>query len=133
MLNLFNKKYKAVSNIFVHTVEDKKYTFPAPISIYANIGNEQNGGCNEIHFKFSNYLDSFLPLSFHFSVFMFLLSHDYRIDAIYIEGLNKKEDTTEVSGYGATFNFLDTKLLVNLGEDEIYDDYCKKIKAFRSS
>ena len=125
MIEVFNKKYKACSNIFVHTLEDEKFTFPAPLALYATIEDVQKDLKNEIKFTFSSYYNSLLILDFQFSVFMYLLSYDYHIDTIYIEGLEKEDVISEVQGYSAIYNFMNTNILVNMGADEIYDDYKK--------
>lgn len=125
MIELFNKKYKASSNIFVNTVENDKYTYPAPIGVYATIEDEQKNLKNQVKFKFSSYYDSLLTIDFHFSAFMYLLTYDYHIETVYIEGLEKEEITTEINGYGGVYNFMNSNVLLNIGEEEIYDDYKK--------
>lgn len=125
MLILFDKKYKACSNLFVHTVEDEKFVYPAPLSIYASIEDEQRQLKNQIRFKFNSYYDSILTLDFHFSVFMYLLTYEYRMETILIEGLQKEELVSESNGYGGIYNFMNTSVLLNIGEQEIYDDYKK--------
>lgn len=125
MIDIFNKKYKACSNIFVHTLEDARYTYPAPLSVYATIKDEQKNLKTQIKFKFASYYDSILTLDFHFSAFMYLLSHEYRIETLYIARLEKEEITTESSGYGGIYNFNDIDVVFNIGEAEIYDRYKK--------
>ena len=41
MIQIFDKKYKAISNIFVTTYDDNKYVFPSPMSIEMTIANEE--------------------------------------------------------------------------------------------
>lgn len=125
MIEVFNTKYKAVSNIYVHTIEDEKYTYPAPLYVYATIEDEQKNLKNQVKFRFSSYYDSILTIDFHFSAFMYLLTYDYHIVTLYIEGLEKEEITSEVSGHGGVYNFMNTNVLLNLGEDELYDRYKK--------
>lgn len=125
MLEVFNKRYRACSNIFVQTLEGDKYTFPAPLSLYGTIEDVQKDLKNEIKFTFSSYYNSLLILDFQFSIFMYLLSFDYHIDTIYIEGLEKEDIISEVQGYSGVYNFMNTNILVNMGADEIYDQYKK--------
>jgi len=129
MITVFNKNYKAVSNIFVHTVEDEKFTYPAPLSLCATIEDDAKHLKNQVKFKFASYYDSILVLDFHFSIFVYLLTHDYRLHTLYIAGLEKEEISTELYGYGGTYNFSNVNVLLNIGEEEIYDQYRQISKA----
>lgn len=125
MIEIFGKKYRAASNIFVETIEDSDLVYPSPLSLCATIEDEQKHLKNELKFKFSSYYDSILVLDFQFSIFMYLLSYDYRIETLYIDKIEKKEVNNEMGGYGGTYSFDNMDVLINFGEDEIYDRYKK--------
>jgi hypothetical protein len=125
MIHVFDKHYKAISNIFVETHEGHKYTYPAPIDIYATIEDERKNLKNMIEFRVSSYLDSILPLTYNFSIFTYLLTFDYTIDTLYIASLMKTNTSSESYGYKGTFSFSNDNVMMNIGKTEIYDEYDK--------
>jgi hypothetical protein len=126
MIEVFESKYRAVSPVYVNTIEGYEWVYPSPLSLCVTIEDEQRQTKNEATFTFSNYYDSILVINFQFSIFMYLLSFDYHIDTLCIEGLEKKEDRNEANGYGGVYSFMNTLVLLNKGEEEVYDDYLKK-------
>lgn len=125
MLNIFNKKYKACSNLFVTTLEGAEYTFPAPLEVHAMIEDENKNLINKVDFKVSSYLDSILTLDINFSIFAYLLTHDYRLDCVYIADVIKESVSPDSDGYKGTFRFLNENVSMNIGMEEIYDRYVK--------
>lgn len=127
MIDIFNKKYKAISNIFVKTIEDDDFVFPSPISVYAIIEDEQKNLINKIDFKFSSYQDSILTLDVYFSIFAYLLTFDYKIEILHIANLTKESVQQDMHGYKGTYKYLNEDVSMNIGLDEIYDLY-RKVK-----
>lgn len=125
MLQVFDKRYKAVSNLFINTYEGFEYIFPSPLSIEATIDNEIEKTKSEIIFIFSNFYDSPLVLDYYFNCFMYLLKYDYKIDTLYIRDLIHKQDNSETNGHKVIYGFLTENLTLNLGETEIYDKFKK--------
>lgn len=122
MLEVLNKRYKAISNLFVHTLEDEHHVYPAPISVYVSIEDENKDIKNTVKLGFTSFHDSVLPITY-FSLFFYLLSYEYKIETFYVEGLEKVETSTDLHGYTGTYKFVEGSILLNLGEEELYDKY----------
>lgn len=125
MIDIFGKKYKAISNLFIHTVEDEHHVFPAPLSMLATLDNNDKNTTNQLELRFSSYFDSVLPLDFSFRFTCFLLTPYYSIEVLSIEDLVKKEDIIDTYGYKATFGFQDGAISMNLMGTDIYDKFKK--------
>lgn len=129
MLNIFGKKYKAISNLFIETVEGDKLTFPAPISLHINIENNETESKNVFDIKVSSIEDSILSLSSaYFSLCFYLLSFEYKIDIVFMDMVMLSSDiTSDTTGYKASYQFLSNNVSMNLGQDEIFNKY-KQLK-----
>lgn len=127
MLNIFNKKYKAISNLFIETAEGDKFTFPAPISLLINIETNETETKNVFEIKVNSVEDSILSLSSsYFSISFFLLTYEYTIDILYIDNILLMSDVqSDMHGYKGTYQFVTNSVSMNIGEDEIYDKYSK--------
>lgn len=130
MIELFNRKYKAVSNLFVRTIEEDNFVYPAPLSVYGTLENNDKNLNNEIEFRFSSYYDSILTLDYNFCLTLFLLTPYYIIEVISIEDIIKKEDSLDTYGYKGKFSFQDGSLTMNILETDIYDLYKKREKQY---
>lgn len=123
MIQVFDKRYKSISNLFISTYEGFEYVFPSPQSCSATMGKEVENTNNEIVFVFSNYYDSPLVVDYYFDCFFYLLTYEYTLDTVYLKNLLHSSDMSETNGHKAIYNFISDDLTLNLGEQEIYDDY----------
>lgn len=123
MLELFDKRYKAISNVFVETYTGEKYIFPAPIYIYGTIENETKNLKNRLEIRYDSFWDSLFILDYHFSFFAYLLTFEYRLETILIQNLIKKECSSDAYGYKGSFQFLNEDVILNISDDEVYDQY----------
>lgn len=128
-INIFDKKYKACSNIFTETVEQNNYIFPYPTYIYATIENESKNTRNLIEFKFSSFYDSILILDGYFDIFFYLLDFDYKITTLHIKNILLESSNQDMYGYKGSYLFSNGNLILNVTEDNYYDDYCKICKS----
>lgn len=125
MIDLFGKKYIAISNLFVYTIEEDRYTFPCPLSATATLESSDKNTVNQIEFRFSSYFDSILVLDCSFRLTCFLMTPYYGIEVLSIEDLVKKEDTIDTYGYKAVFGFQEGALSMNIMHTDIYPSYKK--------
>lgn len=128
MIEVFDKKYKAISNLFVETYTSNSYTFPSPIEINAKIGNDTKKTKNEMKMVFSSYLDSILIVPYYFDLFFYCLSFEYKIDTILLRNILLVDYRQELNGYKAEYRFLSDDITINFGDTEIYDNYRKDEK-----
>jgi len=124
-IEIFEKKYKAVSNLFTRDIESNDYVFPAPLSIYGTIENETKNTKNILEFKFNSYYDSILIIDNYFQLFFYLLDFEYKLGTVLVENIIKTESNTDMYGYKGKYSFMEGNILLNIGTEEIYDDYCK--------
>lgn len=129
MLNIFGVKYKAISNLFVDTVEGESFTFPAPIALYAAIEETDTSSKNIFDIKVNSVQDSILSLSSSYlSLFFYALSFEYKVNVFYLDNLILSSDIqSDMYGYKGTYQFVNTNIAMNIGLDEVFDQY-KKIK-----
>ena len=123
MIQIFDKKYKAISNIFVTTYDDNKYVFPSPMSIEMTIANEERNQKDRLVAVFNNYYESILVLDNYFSCFFYLLNFEFRIETMIIPVLQKLEDGHDMHGYKGIYTFQSENISINIGKDEIYESY----------
>jgi hypothetical protein len=125
MIDLFGKKYIAISNLFVYTIEEERYTFPCPLSAVATLENGDKNTTNSIEFRFSSYFDSILVLDSAFKLTCFLLTPYYGVEVLSVEDMIKKEDTMDTYGYKASFSFQEGALSMNIMQKDIYSSFKK--------
>lgn len=125
MIDIFRKRYKACSNLFVNTLENENLVFPSPISLCAIIEDEQKSLVNELELKVTSYEDSPLTLNVSFSLFFYLLTFDYKMESFYVDNLTKASSNQEMDGYKGLYRFVNTDVAMNIGLDEIYARYMK--------
>ena len=125
-LDIFNKRYKACSNLFVKTIENKDYIFPSPLHIYATIEDENKNTRNLIEFKFDSFYDSILILNGYFDIFLCLLDFEYKITTLYIESIINTSTSSEGYGYKGSYLFSNENLVLNITEKDFYNDFTKK-------
>lgn len=125
MIDIFDKKYKAISNLFIKTYEEKDYTFPSPLSFIATIENEKENKKNRVEIVVPSYYDSVLILDHYFNVFAYLLTFDYKIDSIIFNNLVRLDINSDTRGYKGIYSFINEDVSMNLGQTEIYDNFIK--------
>ena len=126
-IKILGKSYRAVSPIFVETLESESYTYPAPIylNIYMPGAKDSDSKINTFEVRYPSFTHSILPLDFYFSAFMYLLTFDYKLSTFHVEGLTKDSVDTTMHGFKGIFNFEDGNVNTNVGLEEIYDDFKK--------
>jgi hypothetical protein len=125
MLRLFNKNYKAISNLMVTTIEEETFVYPYPLSAIGTTYNEAENTQNQIEFRFSSYFDSILTLDYNFNLTFFLFTPLYRMEIMTVESILKSEDMADSYGYKGIFKFQDGALRMNMMSTDIYDKYKK--------
>jgi hypothetical protein len=123
MLKLFNKQYKAISNLLVTTIEEEHLVYPYPLSAIGTTYNESDNTQNQIEFRFSNYFDSILTLDYSFNLTFFLFTPLYRLEIMTVEQIVKAEDMADSYGYKGIFKFQDGALRMNIMAEDTYDKY----------
>ena len=126
-IEVLNKGYRAVSPIFVETIEGDKFTYPAPVymNIHMPSADEGKSQPNTFEVRYPTYVHGILPLDFYFSAFFYLMTFDYKLSTFHVEGLVKDSVDTTMYGYKGIFYFEDGNVNINIGTEEIYDDYKK--------
>lgn len=128
MLDIFDKKYKACSNLFIEDIEENEYTYPFPLDVCGTIENESKETHNEITFKFNSYYDSILVIKSYFKLFFVALDFEYNITSFYFKRVIQKSTSSEMSGYKGTYIFSNDDLILNIAsnlDNNIYNDYTK--------
>lgn len=133
MIKLFNKTYKAISNLYITTIEEEEFVYPFPLSVMATMENESENTKNEIEFRFSSYFDSILTLDYSFHLTCFLFTPLYVIEVMSVKDLIKTEDMMDTYGYKGKFSFQDGSLGMNILQTDIYDRYKKFEKEQRDN
>ena len=124
-IKIFDKTYKACSNLFVETIEEQRYTYPAPILIYGTIESESKNTKNNLELKFNSYYDSILTINSYFNLFFYILDFEYKLSTMYFKNILKSESNSEMYGYKGSYVFTEGNILMNVIEDNIYNDYNK--------
>lgn len=129
MLLIFGKKYKAISNLFVETIEGESFVFPAPLAIHAEILDGEESFKTKFEIKNPNVQDSIFSLgATYLSLLFYGLNHEYKIDVVYIENMILDSDiSSDMFGYKGNYSFISDNISMNIGTDEIFDKY-KKLK-----
>lgn len=127
MIELFDKRYYAISNLFISDYEGKEYVFPSPLSFIATMENEAKQLKNRIEIIFSNFYDSPLILPYSFDLFFYLLTFEYTIHTFKGVDLLVIDKSSDTRGHKGTYSFINDRITLNIGDTEIYDDY-KKFK-----
>lgn len=125
MIEVFDKKYKAISNLYVTNYDSKTYIYPSPFYVHATIENETRNLKNRLEVKVDTYNASILTLDYYFDLFFYLFSFEYKIDTILIRNCIKEDTNQDINGYKGSFRFLNNDILLNLGNTELYDKYNK--------
>ncbi|MGL5923681.1 hypothetical protein [Chroococcidiopsis sp.] len=121
MIDIFSKRYLAVSNAFVTTIEGDVFVYPAPLSVHGTIEDESKSTKSRFEFHVSSYTDSFLALNSPHSIFLYLLSMEYTIDTLYIQYLRKEEVRQEVGGYKGIYDYVNQDVAMNMSIEEVSD------------
>lgn len=123
MIDIFGKRYKSISSIFVDTIEDEHFVYPYPLSVKGTLENAEKGVANELEFRFASYFDSPLVLDSSFDLCFYCLTPYYQIEVIAVQGVFKKEDILDTYGYKGVFSFQDGSVSMNILETDIYDKF----------
>lgn len=129
MIEIFKQKYKAISNLYVDTIEGDSYVYPAPIKFCATIEDSEKGSKSQLTVGVTSYLDSILTLEYQFSLFFYLYSFDYVIRTVHLVGLNKLSTSSELYGSSGIFSFDSGNVLLNIQEEDTYGSYKKNLRA----
>lgn len=124
-IELFDKPYKSCSNLIIDTYTGEEYCFPSPFSISATIENDTKNTSSKIEFGFKSFSESPLILDYTFSLLLFVLNFEYKIESFYFPVLMKQESSPESYGYKGVYTFISKDIISNIGNTEIYDDYLK--------
>lgn len=130
MLNIFDKSYKACSNLMIEDIEGNKYTYPSPLEIHATIENESKNTKNEISFKFTSYYDSIIVIKSYFKLFFIALDFEFGLTSFYFKSIIQKENSNDTNGHKVTYIFNNDDLILNIttnldNNNNIYNEYTK--------
>ena len=116
-LKIFNVGFKAISNLFVETIEDKQFCFPAPLRLHATINNEEGKNVvGELSILTPTYLSSPLIVDHYIDLFCYVLAQDYVLHTYLFRQILLKDYSTEMSGYSGTYIFDPSKVMTNICE-----------------
>lgn len=130
-IELFRRKYRAISNVFVSDIESNNYTYPYPIEICATIStgsDDSTNNANDITFRYESFYDSMFTLDGPLNVDFYVLALDYSIEHFLFGQIILKEVNTDAHGYKGTYSYQDSLLVTNIcSENEkvykVYKDY----------
>jgi hypothetical protein len=128
MLNIFDKSYKACSNLIIEDIEGNKYIYPSPLEIHATIENESKNTKNEISFKFTSYYDSIIVIKSYFKLFFITLDFEFGLTSFYFKSIIQKENSNDMSGHKVMYIFNNDDLILNIAnnlDNNIYNEYTK--------
>ena len=118
MIQCFDKKYYAISNLFTQSCDGDFFTFPAPYHILLNSDFKSN---NVLEISYANFYDSPFILDYIFRLFFYVLFYDGTIETIYLESVSlKQEPCNESYGYKGIYSFDSHFSQTNISKEQFY-------------
>ena len=112
-INIFNKNYKAVSNLYVRDIEENDLVYPAPIGMCVKI-KEDDKDVNKLYLYVTSYLDSPLTLDYYIHLFFYVLGEDFTLNTFLFKQIVLQETTPEVQGHKGTYSFEPNQVVSNV-------------------
>jgi hypothetical protein len=133
-IKIFNTGFKAVSNVFVDTIDDKSHCFSSPIRLHATISEESGKSVvGELSLLYPVYLSSPFIIDYYIDLFFYALAHDYVLHTYLFKQILLTDYSSEMSGYTGKYMFDPANVVTNICElsnQTLYSMYTEHEEAF---